>query len=117
MTDYAATRPADEAAIYKCLSSGPVAAHQLRRAAAQLSEIAAQAEVLRQRLVQAEQHEAACDTTSDAARGTHAAASREVLGASVARARLDVAAYAAGERRQDVELEELAGQCRHGLSA
>ncbi|WP_256367293.1 hypothetical protein [Acidisphaera sp. S103] len=27
VTDYAATRPAEEAAIYRCLTAGPVAAH------------------------------------------------------------------------------------------
>jgi hypothetical protein len=112
VTDYAAARPAEEAAIYRSLTVGPIAAYELRRAAARLSEIAAQAEVLRQRLVQAEQHEAACDVASDAARGLHAAASREVLGASAARARLDLAAYAVDERRQDAELEEVAGRCR-----
>lgn len=115
VTDYAATRPVDEAAIYRSLTAGPVAAYQLRRAAAQLSEIAAQAEVLRQRLVQAGEHEAACDTTSEAARGTHATASREVMGASAARTRLDLAAHVARERFQDAELEELAGQQRRGL--
>ena len=114
---FAAARPAEEAAIYRHLTAGPVPVHRLRYAAAQLSEIAAQAEALRQRLAQAGQHAEACDVTREAARGKHVTAQREVMGASAALARLDVAAYEAGERRQDAELEELAGQCRRDLPA
>lgn len=113
--DFATERQAQEAAIYRTLSAGPIPSQRLRQTAAQLSGIAAYASVLGQRAAQAARHETACAETSEAARRAHAAALRDTLGVVTLHQQLDTAARAATEQGQDAELEEASAHCEPAL--
>jgi hypothetical protein len=104
-------RPAQETAIYRLLTAGPVPGSQLRLAAAQLSGIAAHSQTLRQQVVQATRDETICGQTSATAQNEHAAAMRASLGAAMMRQRLDAAQREADEQHQDADLEEVASRC------
>ncbi|HUB45096.1 MAG TPA: YscO family type III secretion system apparatus protein [Acetobacteraceae bacterium] len=108
--DFAAARGAQEAAIQRSLCAGPVPAHHLRQAAAQLSGIAAHAAVLQQRAQQATTQEAACDHAAGTARRAHAVAARAALAVDLLTRRLDAAARKAAEQDLEAELDAVAAR-------
>jgi Type III secretion protein YscO len=105
---FAVERRGQEEAVYRVLSAGPIPGQRLRQAAAQLSGIAAHADMLGQRAAQATRHETACVDTSDAARRMYASASRESLGVASLHGQLAAATRATAEQSHDMELEEAA---------
>jgi hypothetical protein len=104
---FAAERPAQEAAVHRVLAAGPIPVQRLRQAVAQLSGIAAFAEVLAQRTAQAVRHEATCAEASLTARRAHAKTVRDSLAVATLHQRIDAAARAATEQSHDAELEEM----------
>ena len=106
--EFLVERRGQEEAVYRVLSAGPIPGQRLRQAAAELSGIAAHADMLGQRAAQATRHETACVETSDAARRMYASASRESLGVASLQEQLAAAARAAAEQSHDMELEESA---------
>lgn len=108
--DFAATRGAQEAAIQRTLCAGPVPAHRLRQAAAQLSGIAAHAAVLRQHAQQATTQEIASDQAAAAAQRAHAAAVRAALGVELLSELLDATARKVAERDLETELDAIGGR-------
>lgn len=109
--EFAVERRGQEASVYRELAAGPIPGQRLRQAAAQLSDIAAYAEVLGQRAAQAAPHEIACAETSGAARRVHASALRESLAVATLHQRIAAAARVATEQMRDIELEEAAALC------
>jgi ABC-type transporter Mla subunit MlaD len=105
--DFAVERHAQEADVHCALSAGPIPGQRLRQAAAELSELAAQADILRQRSRDAVRHEAACIQTSQAAQRTYAASLREALAVAALQQELDTAARASAEQQHNRELDEL----------
>jgi hypothetical protein len=105
-------RPAQETAIYRLLTAGPLPGSRLRLAAAQLSGIAAHGQMLRQQVLQAARDETTRGQTSATAQSEHATAMRASLGAAMMHQRLDSAQREADEQHQDADLEEVAGRCR-----
>ena len=115
--DFAVERHAQEAAVHRALSAGPIPGQRLRQAAAELSELAAQADILRQRSRDASRHEAACIETSQAARRTYTASLREALAVAALQHEVDTAARASAEQQHNRELDELTSPspCGRGL--
>jgi len=115
MADFAVERHAQEAAVHRALSAGPIPGQRLRQAAAQLSELAAQADILRQREREAARHEAACIETSQAARRAYAASLREALAVTALQHELDAAARVSSEQQHNREMDEVASPCGRRL--
>jgi hypothetical protein len=111
VAEFAAERRGQEDAVYQSLAAGPIPSQRVRQAAAQLSSIAAYAEMLGKRAAQAAQHEIACVETSGTARRGHASALRESLAIATLRQRLAATARAAAEQSDDMQREELAALC------
>jgi hypothetical protein len=106
---FALQRQAREAAVSRTLTAGPISAHQLRMAAAELAGIAAHAESLRQTVTRAVREEAACVTDARTAQTGFAAATRAALGVSALHERVDAAARRASVRKADSRIEDPAG--------
>jgi len=109
VTSFAAHRRAQEAALSRTLSAGPVTGRQLRLAAAQLAGMVADAERLRQNAAQAAWREAACADATRGARRVFATATRDSLGVSMLQRQVDAATRVAAAREADGETEEVAG--------
>jgi hypothetical protein len=108
---FAAQRRAQEAAVSRTLSAGPVSGQQMRVAAAQLAEIVAEAERLRQSAAQAARREAACSEITRDAQRAFATATRDLLGVSMLQRQVDTARRIAAARDADNEMEEAGGLC------
>jgi Type III secretion protein YscO len=114
---FATQRGAQEAAVLRTLSAGPVSGQQMRMAAAQLAGIVADAEHLRQNVAEAALREAACAGITRDAQRAFATASRDSLGVSMLQRQVDAARRIAAAREVDNEMEEVAALCTASRSA
>ena len=114
VTSFEKHRRAQEAALSRTLTAGPVTGQQLRLAAAQLAGLVADAERLRQNALQAALREAACADARRGAQRALATAIRDSLGVSTLQHQVDAAARIAAAHEADGEMEEVAGLYRAG---